>query len=252
MLAEFIEAIGQLAQKADRPQLVVHERLPDVVFTRSEGGIAEALDVPPPRRLHKLLGLADVIAAAKDTVIAPSPEIYHGPSGICVLLNRACRRDTVSMPFDVSVRYQALKQLQGGKGFSPNEVVKLLRYMLHGTGIEAVVQALRRINFDRTGSGASETRHGRETLGRSVEAAVQQADSVPEEFVVSTPVYTNAGLREAIVKVKVSIYLDVMNEKIELGTLPDEIEAAQVAVQRFIHDALVEALPGVPIFHGIP
>ncbi len=252
MLADFIAAIGALAKEADRPKLLAHDRFPDVVFTRSEDGTAEALDVPPPRRLHKLLGLDDVIAAVKDAKVAPDPEVYHGPSGICVLLDRHCRRDTVSMPFDVSARYQVLRELQGGKAFAPKDAVKFLRYTLHGTGIEGVVQALRRIDFSRTSGGTSDVRHGKETLGRAVEAAVQQADSVPEEFVVSTPVYTNAGLREATVRVKVSIYLEVMSQAIELGTMPDELEASQVAVQRFIHDALVGALPGVPIFHGIP
>ena len=93
--------------------------------------------------------------------------------------------------------------------FTVSEVVKFLRFGLSGA-TEVAARSLARVDFSRKSDGAHEAGHGRESLGKSVEAVVQQSETIPEEFEVRCPVYMNPGLRDLTsVSVRVGIYLDV-------------------------------------------
>jgi len=114
-----------------------------------------------------------------------------------------------------------------------------------------VITALRQIDFTRTSAGKSHVEHGKESLGRSVEAAVQQADKVPEDFVVRVPVYTNPGAGAFLVEVRVMLYLDLEGQQVVLQTMPDELEKAHQVAQARLHEALVANCPkGTPVFYG--
>lgn len=252
MLAELIDKIRDVGRQADSLQLEVHDSLPETVFARFADRY-EQIQVPPPRRAHTLLGFADIVAAVKAEEIAPAPEVFHDETGVRVLLNREDRRSTVSMPLAKTQRFARLEALTSGQDFDVRGAVKLLRFDLHGTGVDKVIGAIRRIDFTRRSEGAASADHGRESLGRSVEAAVQQADQVPEEFTVQTSVYANPGVRElSKVSVRCGVYLDVQNESIEIRVLADEIEAAVNAAQGAIGEALREQLGEVPVFYGAP
>lgn len=253
MLAEFLDKVFELTGRAQGIELAQHPDLPDVVFRRVGTNVTEH-EVPPPRRHHTLEGVQDIIRAVVRATEEGEPEVYHDDTAVRVLLDREDRRDTLDMPLHVSERFRTLEALaKAPRAMSPAAAVKFLRFELQGTGIDAVVAGLRRIDFTRSGSGASNVQHGRESLGRSVEAAVQQADQVPEEFVVETPLYTNPGLRQVTVRVRVGVYLDPGNESIEVRTLADEVAFARNAAQEALGGALREAFDGdVPVYHGRP
>ena len=252
MLAEAIAKIVGLGQAAKQVEFFTHAGLPQSVFVR-HGDELEEKAVPPPLRQHTLGGFADLIQALTDKAIAPAPEVYISESSVVGLLDRADRRERVSVPLTCSARLLQCAQMQAKpRAFSPREAVKFLRMELHGANLGTVIQALSRIDFKRQVGASSDVAHGRETLGRSVEAAVQQAEAVPQEFHAYVPVWTTPGFTDYPQAIHFGLFLDMEAGQVELRVLSDETERAMGAALATAAADIRKALPGVPVFVGVP
>lgn len=251
MLAELFDRIVRLGRDAESVSLHSIEADPRVVLVR-HGSELETRSLPPPLRDATLQGLDDVVSFIGSSGRAPRPELYYSDAGVRVLLDAEDRREQATLALAESARFDLLRELTTPKSFGQREAVKFLRYRLAGTNVDHVVSALRQIDFSRRSSGAGTVEHGKESLGRSVEAAVQQADRIPDAFEVTTPVWTNPGLRQITATVTVGLYLDLEKPAIELGVLPDEIESALCTALEELRRLLAERLPEVPLFHGAP
>jgi hypothetical protein len=251
MLAEAIKAVVDLGQKARQVEFHANEKLPNKVFIRSGDQLIEK-DSPAPLRAHKLLGFDDLVAAVKDASIAPAPEVYVSGGRVCAFLDRAERRSMVAVELVESKRFQLVTKLQQPVAFEPREAIKMLRFDLHGGDVDGVIQSLRRVDFKRTSGGASSVEHGKESLGRSVEAVVQQADQIPDRFTLTVPIWSTPGFSRYSAKVEFGVYLDLDQQKVELRVLADEIDRVRNQFLAAAHGDLAEALPNVPIFLGTP
>jgi hypothetical protein len=250
MLAEFVGALGAQIKAAQAPTFHVHPSFPAQVF-QCVGGEVKPLDVPPVRRAHTIKGLGDLVALLKDAEIAPAPDVYHSDGCVTVLLDRASRHATARMPLERTGRFAMLAGLAVKPvSLDSKGALKFLRQTIGDAAPQAVLAALRRIDFTRTSTGKAHVDHGKESLGRSVEAAVQQADQVPESFKVRVPVYGNPGLRGVQADITVGVYLNLDDEVIEFFVLPDDVESAIQQAQAALQEAL--AASGAPVFYGAP
>jgi hypothetical protein len=248
MWAELFDRVVNLSKSANDVQVVTHKDLPDAVFVRHGGELREAI-VPPRKRAHEIHTFGDLMMLAADTAIAREPEIFHSNREIVVLLDRLQRRELVRMPLIHTERWNTVCAL-GTRSLTVAEAIKLIRFSLQGVGADALVAAIRKIDFSRKSDGQKTVEHGRETLGKQVEAAVQQADSIPQEFTAKVQLYANEGLRSLIAAVKVGVYIDVNDEAIQLIPLADEIPSAIRSIQSQLHELIVTAAPKVPVFTG--
>lgn len=256
MLAEAIAKIVSLAPNIGQLEVLRIPELPRKVFVRSPGGEVMEFEREPTPRHAKIDSLEDLIAALVDRAIAQDPEVYHTANAVIVLLDRTQRHEQICMPLFFSQRFSWLMGTDYRSG-SPREIVKALQRGLGSSAPFPVVDAIRRVNFTRTNAGASVVEHGKESLGRSVEAVVQQADKIPERFVVRVPVYSNPGLQAFQAEVWMGLYLDLEGQAIEIWPEPDAIQAAIQTAQARLHEALVAAEfwpnPGsAPVFYGTP
>lgn len=256
MLRDFLDRVLEVARRADSIEVVRDDAIPEMVFVRKGEAYAD-IAVPPGRRRHVVSSFYDLVAFAKDDAsMSPSPivpEVFHDEDGVVVHLDRGDRRDFVTMPLSWTSRWGILASLSEGRKMSVRDAVRFLRFDLHDVGADSVVSALRRVDFHRRSDGSVSVEHGKESLGRSVEAAVQGAESIPDSFHASTSIYSNFGLRDASsVTVTVGIHLDVASEQVEFRTFADEMNDAQNAVVATIGSKLREGLPGVPVYHGTP
>jgi len=250
MLAEFLQKLTELTERAYKPVVVKEHGLRRRMLLAANGAV-QSYDLPAPDRAHKLVGLDDLIAAINDKAICPAPEVYHYGACVDVLLDREERDQRVSMALRLSERFSILMQMRTAVGLEPKAAIRFLRQSLGDSAPVHVITALRQIDFTRTSAGKSHVEHGKESLGRSVEAAVQQADKVPEDFVVRVPVYTNPGAGAFLVEVRVMLYLDLEGQQVVLQTMPDELEKAHQVAQARLHEALVANCPkGTPVFYG--
>lgn len=246
MLAEFLNRIVALAIDANTARFVSHESLPDSVFLNKPDGSVEKVEVPPPTRNHELLGLQDIVAIVKDEVISASPEVWVSNTCVAIILNRLKRREVVTCGLAHTEQFTTLLDLLSPTQLQPRQAIKLLRFDLHGANTEGVVQALRRVDFLRTSEGKSSVEHGKESLGRSVEAAVQQADSIPDRFTMTVPIWLGFPYTATVA---CGCYLDLETERVELRVLADEIGRAVERAVKELADGIVK-LVDAPVFMG--
>ena len=252
MLAEFFDRIVGLAKGAHKVDFHTHDKLPRTVFIRHGDELLEK-DLPPAVRAAQLCGFDDLVAAASDLQIAARPEVYVSAAGIAVLLDRADRREAITVPLAPSKRWQLVESLQQPKVMQPKDAVKMLRLDLHGGNVAHVIQALSRIDFTRSSAGRTNVEHGRESLGRSVEAAVQQAESVPQQFTLAVPVWSTAGFSRFGVQVEFGLFLDLEAQAVELRVLADEVERARnLALAAVVGELRAQLPAGTPVFLGRP
>lgn len=251
MLAEFFDRIVTLGRDSERVQFHTHESLPDRVYVQN-GSECVSVEIPPRARRPSVRSFADVVAMAQDGEIAPDPEIYVGSSGLSMLLDRSDRNESSTTELTRSKRLDAAAVLELPRQFEPRDAIKLLRFELHGANTDSVIQALSRVDFQRTSGGSSSVDHGKESLGRSVEASVQQADTIPDRFTIDVPVWSSPGFSHHMASIQCGVYLDLVTQKVELRVLSDEIERViNLALDKVVAE-LRTALPDVPVFRGHP
>lgn len=250
MLSEFVDRLVELGQKAKAVDFHRHDDLPNEVFVR-HGDKLERIAAPPPSRGHTLAGFRDLVAALSDSKIAPNPEVYIDGVSVFAYCDREKRYDDITMPLTESVRFKLCCELERPRLFAPRDLVKFLRLELHGGAHQAVTQAVSRLDFMRTSTGKSDVKHGRETLGKSVEAVVQQADEVPESFVVTVPIWSTPGCGWTA-QIEFGIYLDVEKQQVELRVLSDQCADARNGALWQLRKSIAEACPDVPVFMGAP
>jgi len=251
MLAEFLRELVGHVRKAQQVEFYAPAQLPKTLFVRHEGELLEKTIAPPPR-MHRLEGLDDIVNALKEESLGTLPEVFVSASGVKAYLDGSDRREVLTVPFIETKRFQLVRKLQTAVNMQPKDALKLLKIDLHGGNIAHVIQPLSRIEFTRTGTGRTNVEHGKESLGRSVEAMVQNAKDVPEQFALSVPVWSTDGFDRFGVQVAFSLYLDLEAQTVELRVLPDEVERCVNLALRAAVAELGSRLEGVPIFMGTP
>lgn len=253
MLANMIAAICGLQSKADQIQIVVDEKLRTVFIRQGDKYTDE--EFPPEDRGGVLQGFRSFLDAILDPEICEKPEVYHNDDAMVVLCDRDDRSQRITMPLTKSDQFLAILKLSyGDLSFTPAQLVKYLRFdMSEGDGVEAMIKAVRRIDFTRQSVGNSSVEHGRESLGKSVEASVQQADNIPESLAFEVPVYSNSGLLNLTrVRIEMGVHIDLELQKLSIRPLAGQIDRARVTAHAAIANEFRKEAPKVPVFHGRP
>lgn len=253
MLRDLLNGIAGLAVAAQAPTVLRDDETPDR-FWISRGNELELVTIPPPRRAHELAGLDDLLRAVLDPAIGKAPEVYFTGERVVALLNRDERVETVSLELRRSARWHTLSDLaQKPRTLAPSQAVRLLRFELHGTGVDSLVTELGRVDFARKADGAHSIAHGRESLGKAVEASVQQIDRIPESFSVEVAPIVTPGLRSFRGSVRCGVYVDLAAEGFVIQPLADELETLEVALLEHTREALRDSLGSdFPLFAGTP
>ncbi len=228
MLREAIDSIVKLAQASKEPTLATHAGVPHKVLYTKADGSSEWIDSPPEPRKHAVFGLEDFATMIVDEKDAPAPIVFVGPNGVIALLDKETRRESVTLRLFYTERFQMLQSLTAQRPMTPKEAIRFLRTRLHTVGGEAerLMASLSNVDFERKGTGRSSVEHGRESLGKDVEMIVQQRDKIPQEIVVTVPVFCTSGLENVSASLTLDVYLDMEEQKVVLSVPADEIGTA--------------------------
>lgn len=252
MLGDALKYLVGIGRETAKVEFHHHPKFPTRIWVQ-HGPELKAEDAPAPLREHKLLGYDDLVSAMKDKEIATNPEIYVAGGRIVALLDREERRSVVVVDLVESKRLQLCRAIEAQpRTMHPRDAVKMLRLELHGGKHETIIQSLSQVDFTRNSIGRSHVEHGRESLGKSVEASVQQADKVPKEFIVGVPVWTNNGFTRYAVNITFGVFLDMDTQAVELRVLSDECQRVVNQALLAVVSDLRESLPDVPVFLGTP
>ncbi len=252
MLKEGIETIVGLAAKQSLAHIVQVPGDPRNAFLVLNGK-AEPIVLPPALRTHTVFTAEDLIAIA---TLAPRPAVFHCERQVVLLIDHDDRRERVTMPLTFASTFQVLQGLaQGDPGnylFQPKQLASLLKVELAGTSFpDDVIKGLRKLRW-RTGTETrQEFGHGRESIGKDVEAEVTADVELPEFVELETPVYDNPG-EDRTHPVRCILDPQPLLQKIAFRPVPGELEEAIKLAQGTLRGKLQAGLRDVPIYFGEP
>lgn len=249
MLREFVQSIVDLAGKATAATIVNIPGNPRQALL-VHGEHREEINVLPPLRAHKVYTAEDLAAAA---VLGSAPALFHSEKEVVLLLDHNDRRERVTMPLTLADTYLVLDRLtEQACAFQPKQLANLLKIELAGT-IQAddLIRSLRKLKWRSGSEVRQEFSHGRESLGKDIEAELQADVELPEFVEIDTPVYQNPG-EDRTFPVKCLLDPQPFEQKIAFRPLPGELEEALKHAQGSLRERLQEALPDVPIYYGVP
>jgi len=253
MLKELLETIQETAVNAAGPQ---------PFLTGDPRRLAYALDgkafdrvIPPPVRSHAVNTLADLIAYAQRTqeIGACSaeddsgPVVWHDHGQVVLVLDDDDRRDTVTLDLTYSRPWSQLAALGDTREMlTQEELIRLLRVEL-GLDNAGVLGQFRKLDW-RTGAGESvDIQASKQSLGRTIEAAVQGVEKLPDKVSVLVPIYETAG-ETASYAVDLIVEVDARNQRFLLVPTPGMLRGRLDQHQADIHARL--STLDCPVYFG--
>ncbi len=258
MLAEFFKALQAQAAVQHKLEIVPvpgDERRAYVVH----GGKHEAIDIDPPPINDTVRSFADFCELAASRRIG-TPAVYFDEKSLIAIYDGEDRRDRTTMPLEYAERWSSVLKLGDGVSLSQKEAIHFLRFGLGVDRLDKVLFCVRKLDFLRTSTGKATTEHGRESLGKSVEMTVQQADQIPEDFDVTVAPLASRGLTGITVTICVGVVLDLEQQRIVFRAMPDSIRNARNALLGAVQALLVDEAkarsaddsPAFLVIHGSP
>jgi hypothetical protein len=254
-----LQLIQETAQAAKTPKLVDVPGDGRTAYVW-DGAELREIAVKPPLRRHQVETLDDLVALAKawagDADCPPigSPVAWHNRNRVTVVRDDAERREFATMELRFSKTLLRLADLeQDPRPMDQRQFVRLLRIEL---GLDTLLVAkFRKLDWQSGAATKGEVAHGRDRMGREIQAEVQGVEELPEEIDVRLAVYANPGERdESIFLVRCAVEIDAANQRFTLTPLPDEIERVIDMAQASIRNRLEEGLaePEIAVYAGEP
>lgn len=249
MLAEAIDRISGLARDAAGVEIT---ELGHRKILVASGGSYSEMQRPPKPRNHAATNGASFVSLVNE-LKAESAIVFVSEGQVVAILDSNDREDRVTLELPHSEAYKAFALL--GVPQNQRSVIRMLREELYGAIDLSFLAIIRRLDFTRRNDGNSSVMHGRESLGRSVEATVQSAEGeVPEIVAVQLRVHEVPDLVGDIT-FRAAVSVDPTEEKIALRSAGDSFRRAVLENQAKIVSQLEDDFasePGVTVVAGKP
>lgn len=256
ILVETIGKVEQLVTRAQRAQLIACPAMPkDKVLIEKTPGNVEGFDVPRAAVVDKastLAGLAQQINAIDDDSTDAVASVYVGNDAISVVWDDN-RRDRITMMLPWSEPFTVLARPDGLAGCKQRDLVWLLRSTFRGMfSPPELLPALRNVKFTNAGESDTNLQHGRESLGRKVEAEVAGAGAIPEEVLFSVPVFSDVSFEgnQFVASVLCALNIDLAEQRFTLKPVPDAIAVAKRLANEWICGILRHLCPTARVFEA--
>ena len=253
MIAEALQFLRTQFVAAETPRTFANGH--KLLICPSDGDPFELVDPEPPANFQA--STYDSFVTAFNRFAGEGASIWlHDGTGVIGLLGDMYRESRVIWELLYS---EAFSKLCGQRNVWHDQkaFVRLLQHDLAACGPDEpkrqLISAVRRLSFARKSDGAASVEHGKESLGRQVEAQVAGAESIPERISLTLPVYSTVGAG-MIGQVDCGIYIDVESERFGLHPYPDQTTQAVFSVLKKISEKLAESVPyeECPIVLGKP
>lgn len=251
MLKELFETVIHFARQGITPRVLKIENEPAHVYciADSEGKLEFRESEPQPRN-HRVRDLEGIMAWAENKPAA----IWYSRSGVCVLLDDLTRRDIVRLDLSFHPQLLRLKSLENGRiWLDQKSFIALLRIDLDGCiDTQAnLIDIFRRIRFRKQEEGSTVVLQNKASLGRAIEAEMSGSGAIPEEILLTVPVFD--GAMQYPMPIRCALEADPAQEKFQLVPFVGQIEKAVCMAENAIGRTLRSELGAASaIFYGSP
>lgn len=224
MITEAMQWIAAQVTKAQSPQLLRVDDIPNKVWV-AHGGTLHTQDTEPPPLRLLVHSLGSLVAVVKNQVFdSAGVHIYVSGDSISVVdqsLDR--RRGWCMLQLEQSIPLLRLVQIDG-QSLSHAQFMRDFRTVFDRCAPAGFAGRFAKLDFKRRNDGTRTIEHGRESLGKSIEAAVAGADELPNEVTLQLPLFATDGLRD-LYDVECRILIDADNEErpLSIHVRPDAI-----------------------------
>lgn len=255
MIREGLEYLVELARGSNKLEILSIPSKKQYAVANNQTGQLTFFDIEPESRNHKIGSLDTVISEAKRLQVAPMDPVVWCSSGCIVILDDSRRRDRSVLAFAKTSQFRLLEQLRAKQcSMIQKAFVKMLRIDLDGCLGAAgnFLSLIRQLKFNAAQDGNASIQHGKESISRSTLAEVVGYEAIPEEILITVPVFDLVG--EAHRPVRCAVDIDVTTSTLALIPFPGQLEAAENASIASMIEYLDAELANakIPVVFGSP
>jgi len=249
------ETVAKIAQLGTEGAAVQVEEIPGdpTRVIVAQAGQHKIHQLPPADRDHQVDTLNDLTAAAENWT---APTVWHNEAEVIALCDDEHRRDRITFKLTPSPQFKLLVGLETNANacvLDQRSFIRMLKFDLADCVVnDGLLPNIRKLEFKRSSDGTGNVQHGKESLGRAVEASVQGTTDIPEWFDVQIPLYVSAG-EKIKHDVRIDLDIDTQNERFIVRPLPGRLHDAIHRHQANIAERLVNGLgDDVSVYYGKP
>jgi hypothetical protein len=243
MLAEFVKSIADLAKADTRFEKFKTNDGAEIV--RLPDGTVRTFDRVPERRRFSTDNVEAFCSLLTDDT---DPETANAAPLVIVsefsargYFDPVFRDEWVDLFLAESEALRALRSIE--RPTDQKAAVALLRDKLFGCCDAGLLAAMRALDFTRRGDGTRSIEHGRESLGRAVEAKVQsRAGELGEFYEFEFPVYAQQPLDAFRTRHVFALELDATAERVRLVPRGDAMLHAKQSAARYLRDTIADLI----------
>jgi hypothetical protein len=183
----------------------------------------------------------------------PDASVWHKDDNVTAILNdapKSFRDDRATWPLRKSKKFAVLVS-EAAKPKSHKLFIAFLVTNLRDEfekGAPGLLGKLRNLKMMTATAQEGNIQHGRESMGKSLEAEVIGAADLPETVII--PVARWADL-DHVAEVECLLELDPVQGTLALTPLADQLERAENLAQAWLHGRLTDEL-SCPVYYGTP
>lgn len=251
---EAIQDVAQLATKAALPAVLnipgqVQHKV--TVYTGDE--IKEMVLDPQPRKhtLSTLGSFVDFTNNIADKHGGGNPVVWVSEDSLTVVVNDGERRDQATLTLKKTPQLQLLQNNTTAQPRSQADIIKFLRIDMAGTlpDGKGLIGLLREMKFDQNTAGSGNVQHGRESMGKSIEAQVLGLSAIPEELTLNVRLFDVPDI-QTVAQIQCAIDIIVMAQQFRIVPLPMQIQNALAMGMEKILETLEQL--DCPVYDGKP
>jgi hypothetical protein len=210
--------------------------------------------MPPIARDHAFETVAALIEFSNNCFagkhgLEQLPVVWYDKTMVSVVVNDEDRRDVGRLALNPTPQ---ITELTGNstKTRTQKEFIRYLRINLAGTlGEDArLLSVLRELKFSASSDGEGTVRHGQESMGKKINAAVLGIDAIPEEVTLYVRVFQTPDLTQ-LHPVRCAIDILPDEQAFRLVPLPMQVENAIAAEVEEVGAMLASQLK-CPVYRG--
>jgi len=223
-----LETIINIARLSNEAKVLEPNAEPEgVYFIQKPTGEVEKQQAERPHRRHLVHDIPSMIVAL--SVSEEPVSIFYNSQKIVGFYNDLSRRESVTMELGYSPQMDELASIANalphGVDYAQADLIRWMRITMGGCVRPSVIDSVRLVRFEQSQAVDSTVQRGKASISKTQQAELTNAQSLPESFLCTVPVFKNASLPFKA-DLRVMLEPDEKNSQFTLAMVPMDFEIA--------------------------